>query len=498
MSGLAGFFCRAAFVAAVAAGGPALFGAEPGVALALNLRAAFPAPGASQVCADSPLRLTFPATPVAGAGKIQVFDAADDSLVEAIDVGVPTASKAIGGLPNFNYTPVIVADTTAAIYLKNNVLRHGRSYYVTIDAGAFTVGGAPMAGVGKSAGWRFTTKTAPPAPDSRRLTIAADGTGDFCTIQAALDFLPDGNTTPRTLFIRNGVYRELIFWTNKHAITLQGEDRQKTIIAYANNERFNAGGGNPFAGTAPDPSTQPLVGGAIYRRGVLLAHRVNDLTITNLTMRNTTPQGGSQAEAIILNGTPTARAIIRGVDLYSFQDTLQINGQAYLTDCRIEGDVDFLWGTGPCFFENCIARSVRSNTYYTQIRNTAANHGYVFLRCTFEGAPGVTGNMLSRVAPGRFPHSEVVLLDCVLGPSVGPIAWQLDSLARDTPEPVFPNLRFWEFNSRDPEGRPIDTSRRRNASRQLKQPEDAEMIANYRDPAFVLGNGWNPRTAAQK
>lgn len=496
MPGLGGFLRCAAILAAVVASWPALFAAE--VRVAMNLGAAFPAPGANQVCADTPLRLTFPSAPVAGVGKIQVFDAADDSLVETIDVGVSTAAKTIGGLPNFNYTPVIVADNAAHVYLKNNVLRYGRSYYVTLDAGVFTVGGVATTAVGKPDGWRFTTKAAPPAASSARLTIAADGTGDFCTIQAAIDFLPEGNTTPRTLFIRNGTYRELIFWTDKHAITLRGEDRKKTIIAYANNERFNAGGGNPFAGTAPDPVTQPLVGGAIYRRGVLLAHRVNDLTITNLTMRNTTPQGGSQAEAIILNGTPNARAVLKGVDLYSFQDTLQINGQAYLTDCYIEGDVDFLWGTGPCFFENCVARSVRSNTYYTQIRNTAANHGYVFLRCTFEGAPGVTGNMLSRVAPGRFPYSEVVLLDCVLGPSVGPVAWQLDALPRDVPEPAFPNLHFWEFNSRDPDGKPVDTSRRRNASRLLNQPEDAATIASYRDPAFVLGNGWNPRTATRE
>lgn len=458
---------------------------------AVDLRTAFPAAGARNIPVDTPLRMTFAATPSVGEGKVQVFDAADGSLVATVDVAAKVAVKTIGGLPNFNYTPVIVTERTAEIFLPNSVLAYGKAYTVTVDAAAFVVEGQPSASVAKDA-WRFTTKSAPPSAGAARLTVATDGTGDFCTVQGAIDFLPAGNTTPTTIFIRNGTYRELIFWEGKHAITLRGEDRKKTIIAYANNERFNPGGGNPFAGTAPDPAKQPLVGGAIYRRGVLLALRANDLTITNLTIRNTTPYGGSQAEAIILNGSPTARATIREVDLYSFQDTLQINGQAYITQSYIEGDVDFMWGTGPCFFEDCTVRSVRSNAYYTQIRNPGTNRGYVYYRCTFDGTPGVTGNMLSRVAPGRFPHSELVLIDCTLTESVNPIAWQIDGLTRDAPEPAFPDLHFWEFNSRRPDGTPVDTSKRRAASRVLKEPADAELVAKYRDPAFVLG-GWNPR-----
>ncbi|MEO7414668.1 MAG: pectinesterase family protein [Opitutaceae bacterium] len=458
------------------------------------LRSAFPAAGAKNVNPDTPLRLTFKAPPIVGVGKIQVFDTANNTLIEAIDVAVPVASKTIGGLPDFKYTPVIVTGNVAEIFLKNHALDYGHSYYVTADAGVFKSGAEPSASIQGSEAWRFTTKPVPPAAGATRLTIAADGTGDFSTVQAAIDFIPEGNTTPTTLFIRKGTYRELIFWEGKHAITLLGEDRKQTIIAYANNERFNLAGGNPFAGAAPDPSTQPRVRGNIYRRGVLLVHRANDLAIANLTVRNTTPQGGSQAEAIILNGTPEAHAILKDLDLYSFQDTLQVNGQAYITGCYIEGDVDFIWGTGPCFFEDCIARSVRSRTCYTQIRNRAPNHGYVFYRCTFDGAPGVTGNLLSRVQPSRFPNSEVVLLDCVLGPSVSPIAWQLDGLPQNEPAPSYPDLHYWEFNSRDLAGKPVDASGRLPISRQLTQPADAETLANYRNPEFVLG-GWNPKSA---
>ena len=226
--------------------------------------------------------------------------------------------------------------------------------------------------------------------------------------------------------------------------------------------------------------------GGVYRRGLFLAHRVNDLKIANLTLHNTTPQGGTQAEAIILNGLPDARAVLANLDLLSFQDTLQINGQAYIANCYIEGDVDFMWGKGPCFFENCEAKSLRSNAYYTQIRNPATNRGYVFKNCTFNGAPGVTGNVLSRIAPVQYPASEVVLINCTLTDAVSPVAWRLDQATEA------PDVHFWEYNSHTTDGQPIDMSKRLPIAKQLKQPEDKQLIENYSDAKWVLGGQWTP------
>jgi pectin methylesterase-like acyl-CoA thioesterase len=452
----------------------------------------FPAPGARDICPDTPLRITFSDAPQVGRGKIQVFDATDDALVEAIDVAAPTRTRTIGGLPNFSDHPVIISDSQVSVYLSSQALGYHKTYYVKVDAGAFMDGAGNAAALGlDDNSWRFTTRSAPPAQGSRRLTVAADGSGDFATVQGAIDFVPEGNTVATQIFIRRGTYNEIVAFTRKHAITLLGEDRKQTVIAYANNERFNGNaGGNPFAPGAGAPgAANPRRGGAVYRRGLFLAHRADDLVIANLTLRNTTPQGGSQAEAIILNGSPSARAMITSVDLYSFQDTLQINGQAYISDCSIEGDVDFMWGTGPCFFENCTARSLRSRAYYTQIRNPASNHGYVYKSCTFNGAPGVTDNFLSRIAPARFPASEMVLIDCVLTGAVGAVAWRLDQ-AKEAP-----NVHFWEYRSHDAEGKPADTSGRLAAGRQLTLPNDAETIAGYSDPKFVLGNQWSPELA---
>ena len=456
--------------------------------------AVFPANNTKNVCPDMPFRITFASAPIVGDGEIQVLDASNDVLVETINVSVSIRSKSIGGLANFNYYPIIINDHVASIYL-SHALAYDKTYYVKIDPRAFkTAVGEAFAGFTDSKAWRFSTRAKPPLAGGKRITVAADGTGDFATVQGALDFVPEGNKTPITIFIRNGTYNEIIFFTGKDNLTILGEDRKKTIIVYANNDRFNNNaGGNPFAPGAPLPGSVPARSGAVYRRGLFLAHRVTNLTIASLTLHNNTPQGGSQAEALILNGTPGARAIITNVDLYSFQDTLQINGQAYVANCYIEGDVDFMWGTGPSFFENCELKSLRSNGYFTQVRNPISNHGYVFKNCTFEGAPGITGNFLSRVAPARFPASEVVLIDCLLTHAVGPVGWRLDQVTQPSVEAT--NVHFWEYNSHDSGGRPVDMSQRLINARQLKLPDDRGVIANYSDPKFVLGDEWTPLLA---
>ncbi|HUO08787.1 MAG TPA: pectinesterase family protein [Phycisphaerae bacterium] len=441
----------------------------------------FPAAGSSNICPDTPLTITFAAPPALGTGTIQIIDADTHKPVETIDAATPVATKDVGPLSDYSYYPIIITGNEAAIYPKNHALTYHKTYYVTVDEGVFK--GGP--GITDPNAWRFTTKDAPPAAGATKLTIAADGTGDFCTVQGAIDFIPDNNTTPTTLFLKKGIYTELVAIQNKHALTLLGEDRKQSIIQYANNDKLNHNNG-------PD-------GKHVYHRGVFLADKCHDLVLANLTINDTTPKGGSQAEAIIFNGTNTAHAIVTNVDLHSFQDTLQINGQAYISHCDIEGDVDFMWGKGPCFFENCESKALNTKGYYTQIRNTDANHGYVYFHCTFDGSPGVKNMFLSRIEPTRFPNSEVVLLDCTLTDAVNPIGWMLNGPKGTPPEELAKsaaNVHFWEFNSHTPEVQPIDAGKRLRISRQLTQAQDAEAIKNYSDPVWVLGGDWNPRSAS--
>src|SRR5262245_23300474 len=224
LSGLA--CCQAAVVLTAGAGAPT---GKTTAERSSNPSSVFPLDGATGICPDTPLRITFGAPPTLGAdGKIQIFDATGDTKVETIDVAVPTATKTIGGLSGYKYHPVIISGAEATIHLRNGALSYNKTYYVTVDPGVFK-DGAGHATAPRTA-WRFTTRAAPPPAGTAKLTVAPDSTADFCTVQGAFDFIPDGNTAPTTIFVRKGTYTEIVFFTNKHAITLRGEDRRHSVI----------------------------------------------------------------------------------------------------------------------------------------------------------------------------------------------------------------------------------------------------------------------------
>lgn len=462
-----------------------------------------PAAAATGIAPDTRLTLTFNQPISVGlTGQIRIYDASNATTpVDTIDLvtanalmrtlragstlstmALPVQNKTVGTLTNFNYYPITVSGNTATIYPRNNVLTYGKNYYVTIDPGVFTdASGLSFAGISGSTGWSFSTKTVGLANTATYITVAADGTGDFCTLQAAFDLIPAANTTPRTIYLKRGTYFEEVYFTAKHSITLVGEDRAQTVIVYPNNNNFNNVSGS-------------------YHRMTFQADKANNFVIANLTVLNSTPKGGSQAEALILNGTSVGRAIITNVDLYSFQDTFQASGPVYVIDTHISGDVDYMWGGGPNFFENCQLTALSSNGYYTQIRNGSTLHGNVYLNCTLDAPGTVSGMYLSRIDPnpGNFPFSEVVYLNCVMGKITGSTysthinaaGWLLNNTP-DQSAASAPNIHFWEYNSHYPDGTPLNVSSRIGASKQLTMANDATTIANYSTPSYVLG-GWTP------
>jgi len=212
----------------------------------------------------------------------------------------------------------------------------------------------------------------------------------------------------------------------------------------------------------------------------------SDFSLENITLINTTPKGGSQAEAFRGNAL---RIELNHVTLKSFQDTLLLqstgtnNQGGFVTDSYIEGDVDFMWGTGAVFFQNCELKMVTSNGFYTQIRNVSGKNGNVYVNCRLTAAPGVTGGWLARIDPTVFPFSQVVYINTQMGTQVNPVGWLLNNAT------TAPNVQFWEYHSTDPNGVPIDVSQRAPFSRQLSAAEAAQ----WSDPSFVLG-GWTPST----
>jgi pectin methylesterase-like acyl-CoA thioesterase len=488
--------------------------AQPGVLIR------FPADKAFNVNPDTHLELTFQGLPILGkSGAIRIYDAANNRLVDLLDLSIPAGPTTstpspsatystvpyeyvaghftnantkpgtpsgvalptpfnyqltiIGGFTDgFHFYPVIIHDSTATIYLHNNLLEYGKTYYIQIDPGVLTLKDNSFAGIKGNTEWTFSTKKLPPPVDSERLVVSADGTGDFNTVQGAVDFIPDFNQKKVTIFIKNGKYEEIVYFRNKSNITILGEDRDKVIVYYANSEVFNP---HPLTVLSNEmPGTFPS------RRAAFAVDNSSKINLVNLTIK-TTVYG--QAEGLLVNGK---EIIVSNVIIVGSGDALQSNGTVYYSDSHIIGAGDVILGRGPAFFNNC---EINSNGPYMWIRNTSANHGNVFVNCRFQ-TPGTRATVLARAPTNggkNYPYSEAVLINCALS-GISPVGW--GEIGGETT-----NIHYWEYNSKNiSDGKPADISQRHPASRQLNMKNDAAIIANYMNPAYVL-DGWIPKMA---
>ena len=475
----------------------------------------FPTNNAVRVNADTHLVLTFSEPPVLGkSGQIRIYEAAGHRLIDTLDLSIPagpdpsrrisgppaqgipldpavptsptTTTPAvrltpadlhkyqlttIGGLSDFHFYPVIIHGNLATIYLHNNVLKYQHKYSVQIDPGVLTLANGEFGGFTKERDWNFTTKAAPPPADITRIVVAADGSGDFNTVQGAIDFVPDNPPQRVTIFIKNGNYEEIVFMRHKANITFRGEDRDKVQVGYGNNSAFNP----------PQPGPN--------RRCAFSIYESSGIELINFTLNN---YFFGQAEALLIYGS---KNVVRHMTIKGSGDALNLRGSVYLTDSTIIGDGDTILGVGPAFFRHCEIQSVGP---FMWIRNTEANHGNVFVDCTFTaiqrrqpwGLTASPGRMPSPVLARlpnnhglNYPYAEAVLIDCHLN-GIPPEGW--GPIDGDTS-----HLHLWEFHSTDSEGHPIDAAQRHPSSKQLVEPQDAKTIADYSDPAFVL-EGWTP------
>ncbi len=373
-----------------------------------------PTNGTAGVCYDTPLYVTFNGpVSIVNSGKIRIYDSTNTATpVDTIDMSSNSVVISGGiGLTNnvqprslfsgdsqvMNYFPVIVSGNTAAIYPHSGVMTSNQTYYVTMDNGVVTDGtGAYFAGVSDTNAWRFTTKPTGPA-NPTNLVVAADGSGDFVTVQGAVDSVLPGNTNYTLVNIHDGNYVEIVDISGKTNITFRGQSRAGTVVGYPNNNNIN--------GTT----------------AARMAFKVNssDIKIENLTLTNGTPQGGSQAETLLIynNGL---RCVVNNCDIKSRQDTILINAstsQGYFYNCRIVGNFDYIWGVGVGYFDTCVfhtitnnlsssynltaartltAGSVSTNTPWVNPNGTTYSaNGFSFVNCTVEADPGVGGITLA-------------------------------------------------------------------------------------------------------
>jgi pectinesterase len=322
------------------------------------------------------------------------------------------------------------------------------------------------------------------AGDGKTLTVAADGSGDFATVQEAIAAVPDNSPVRTVIRIKPGRYPgPILVPETKSKVTFEGRDAGKTILTYAL---------NVYESQEPQPAgyRDTVAEGRLRGyRGTGVVILGDDFHAREITFENTSGDHG-QALALRIDGD---RAVLEGCQILGWQDTLMVNdGRQYFRDCTIEGRVDFIYGSGTAVFDRCEIRS--KNGGYVTAASTPPDRpfGFVFLNCRLTGDPTSWSNPFPDPAvpappPRAFlgrpwrPHASVTFINCEMGDHIQPEGW--DNWGKPENEKT---ARYAESNSTGPGAHP---ERRVAWSRQLTE-EQAKKITV--DAVLSGQDGWKP------
>lgn len=325
-----------------------------------------------------------------------------------------------------------------------------------------------------------------PAPEGTSVVVAQDGSGNYTTVQAAIDAAPAGRTTPYIIFIRNGRYREKVtIPANKPFIQLMGESVANTIVVW---DDYN-GKANPAGGVFGTSNSATVTVNA------------NDFMAANITFENATGYTGDGPQALAIN-VNSDRAVFKNCRFTGGQDTLLANGNGkrqYFRNCYIDGNTDFIFGSAIAVFDSCVIyprdRVDGNGGGYLTAANTPAGqaYGYVFRDCRITANRGVTSYTLGRpwqndasTADAAKSNNKVVFLNGVMGSSVRPEGWSVWDAGTDVNK-----ITYAEYKTKKFDGNLANVSQRVGWSKQLT---DAEAAAYY-NTTSIFGT-WDPCTTA--
>lgn len=225
------------------------------------------------------------------------------------------------------------------------------------------------------------------------LVVVQDGSGNFKSIQEAINSLPADAKEQRIILIKKGTYKEKLF-IEKNFITLKGEDAEKTVVTVSQaRDEWRCSNANDY-GTA----TLNLKG--------------NDITLENLSFINSYGFENKADKTISCAADSTGLKLIRTTGhqmaLRSFATTRLIvkncifrawggdtvspwnteDGMFYFKDCVMEGGVDFYCPRGWAYAEGCtfICHNMEAAIWHDGSLHESSKT--VLVNCRFKGDDG--------------------------------------------------------------------------------------------------------------
>ncbi|HLV63501.1 MAG TPA: pectinesterase family protein [Galbibacter sp.] len=261
-------------------------------------------------------------------------------------------------------------------------------------------------------------------PRETDVVVATDGSGDYRSLQEAIDNTKSFPYQRITIRVKNGIYKEKVKiyeWNTN--LSIIGEDPKETIIVYDDYfDKIDKGRNSTF-------HTPTLL---VEASGTILK---------NLRILNT---AGAVGQAIALSITAN-KVKVENCAIIGHQDTVYLSGaynKIYFKNCTIEGNTDFIFGQATAVFENCLIHSV-SGSYITAASTPkGVDYGFVFIGCTLTGSENSKGVYLGR--PWRY-YAKTVFINTHMGKHINPKGWH------DWNKPKSHKNSFYaEYNSTGP------------------------------------------------
>ena len=240
------------------------------------------------------------------------------------------------------------------------------------------------------------------------LIVAQDGSGNYTTIQEAVNSVRDLGQQRVRIYIKTGIYREkLVIPSWKTAISLIGDSTGTVTITNAD-----------YSGKTTAKDAFGKTQFSTYTSYTVLVLG-NDFIAENLTIVNSS---GRVGQAVALH-VEADRCIFKDCRILGNQDTLYCTREGsrqYYQNCYIEGTTDFIFGEATCVFQSCTIKSL-ANSYITAAATRPGHQfGFIFFDCRLIADTAATKVYLGR--PWR-PHAKTVFIRTTMGSQIVPQGW---------------------------------------------------------------------------
>ena len=297
-------------------------------------------------------------------------------------------------------------------------------------------------------------------PDT--IVVARDGTGQFRTVDEAIEVCRAFMEYHKVIFVKRGIYKEKLVvpqWLTN--IEICGEDRDQTIITYDDHANIRIPGTDRKMGTF---------------RTYTIKVQGSHITFKDITIENNAAKLG-QAVALHTEGDCLTFINCR---FLGNQDTIYTGNpgsRLYFQNCYIEGTTDFIFGPATAWFEQCHI-FCKQKSYITAASTPQDQpYGYVFNKCTIRAAEGVEKLYLGR--PWR-DYGYTLFMNCDLCKEIRPEGWHHWEEHREK------TARYMEYNNF---GEGAATDNRVSWSRQLSKKEAATITL---ENVFNMSSNWLP------